>query len=79
MSKIYIVNLIMLIITMVQFIMGKPTMAQLIMVKLIIMTKLTKVKPTIVKFTMVKLFIIVILFMAKKNNGIINYGKMNHD
>jgi len=37
MSKIYIVNLIMLIITMVQFIMGKPTMAQLIMVKLIML------------------------------------------
>jgi hypothetical protein len=38
----------MLIITMVEFIMAKPTMAQLVMVKLIIMAKFIKVKPTIV-------------------------------
>jgi hypothetical protein len=38
----------MLIITMVKFIMGKPTMAQLVMVKLIVM-----LKPTIAKLTMV--------------------------
>jgi len=35
MLQINIINLIMLIVTMVKFIMGKPTMAQLIMVKLI--------------------------------------------
>jgi hypothetical protein len=35
MSKINIVNLIMFIITMVKFIVAKPTMAQLVMAKLI--------------------------------------------
>jgi len=37
MSKINIVNLIMFIITMVKFIMAKPTMSQLIMVKFIML------------------------------------------
>jgi hypothetical protein len=32
MSKINIVNLVMVIVTMVKFIMAKPTMAQLVMV-----------------------------------------------
>jgi hypothetical protein len=50
MLKINIVNLVMLIVTMVTFTMGKPTMAQLIMVKLIIMVKLTNAKPPIVKW-----------------------------
>jgi hypothetical protein len=35
MLEINIINLIMFIVTMVKFIMGKPTMAQLVMVKLI--------------------------------------------
>jgi hypothetical protein len=35
MLKINTTNLIMFIVTMVKFIMAKPTMAQLIMVKLI--------------------------------------------
>ncbi len=48
---------------MVKFIMGKPIMAQLRMVKLIIMVKFIKAKPTIIKLTMVKLFIIVNLFL----------------
>jgi len=53
----------MFIVTMVKFIMGKPIMAQLRMVKLIIMVKFIKAKPTIIKLTMVKLFIIVNLFL----------------
>jgi len=39
---INITNLVMLIITMVKFIMAKPTMAQLVTIKLIIMVKITK-------------------------------------
>jgi hypothetical protein len=35
MLKINIVNLVLLIVTMVKFIMAKPTMAQLVLVKLI--------------------------------------------
>jgi hypothetical protein len=35
MLKINITNLVMFIVTMVKFILAKPTMAQLIMVKLI--------------------------------------------
>jgi hypothetical protein len=38
MLKINIVNLVMFIITMVKFIMEKPTMAQLIMFKLIMVS-----------------------------------------
>jgi hypothetical protein len=37
MLKINMANLIMLILTMVKFIMGKPTIAQLVMVKLIML------------------------------------------
>jgi len=37
MSKINIVNLVMRIISMVKFITAKPTMAQLVMVKLIML------------------------------------------
>jgi hypothetical protein len=44
MFKINIVNLVMFIITMVKFIMAKPTTAQLVMVKLIIMIKLIRAK-----------------------------------
>jgi hypothetical protein len=35
MLKINITNLVMFIVTMVKFILAKPTMAQLVMVKLI--------------------------------------------
>jgi len=38
--------------------MAKPTIAQLIIVKLIIMAKLIRVKPTIVILTMVKLVLV---------------------
>jgi len=37
MLKINITNLVVLIVTIVKFIMAKPTMAQLIMVKLIML------------------------------------------
>jgi hypothetical protein len=37
MLQIYIVNLIMLIVTMLKFIMAKPTTTQLVMVKLIML------------------------------------------
>jgi hypothetical protein len=37
MLKINITNLVMLIITMVKFIVAKPTMAQLVLVKLIML------------------------------------------
>jgi hypothetical protein len=37
MLKINIINLVMLIVTKVKFIMAKPTMAQLVMVKLIML------------------------------------------
>jgi hypothetical protein len=43
----------MFIVTMVKFIMGKPTMAQLIMIKSIIMAKVFRTKPTIVRLAMV--------------------------
>jgi hypothetical protein len=41
MLKINIANLIMLIVTMVKFIVAKPTISQLIMVKLIMLNYLS--------------------------------------
>jgi hypothetical protein len=43
---------------MVKFIMAKPTMAQLVMVKLIITAKFFKAKPIIVKLIMVILVMV---------------------
>ncbi len=48
----------MFIVTMVKFIMAKPTMAQVVMVKLIIMANFIMAKPTIVKLTMVRLIMV---------------------
>ncbi len=59
MLKIYIINLIMLIITMVKFIITKATMAQLIMVKLIMLNQLSWLKHIQLKKIMVKLTIII--------------------
>ncbi len=58
MLKINIINLAIFIVTKVKFIVAKPTMAQLVMVKLIIMAKLTRAKPNIVKLTMVILIMV---------------------
>ncbi len=54
MLKINIDNLSMLIRTMVNFIVGKPTLDQLVMVKLFIIFWLLMAKLTIIKLNMPK-------------------------